>query len=161
MTSKRILIADDEECFREWTEHLLGAAGYETITAIDGSDAFAKFGEARNASRPFNLLVADLSMPGMSGAELIAKIVAMEPFLPVIVISGKQDVESVRETLYAGSWELLPKPFKKEDLLESVGRAFEKSEILQAEAHKQSVINSLIRVERQRSAGRDAPAETK
>jgi len=154
MASKRVLVVDDEECFREWTEHVLANAGYEPATAVDGVDALSKYNSARSSAQPFELLITDLVMPGMSGAELIGKVVETEPFLTLIVVSGKQDAGSVRETLYAGSWEFLQKPCKKDELLAVVKRAFEKAAILQAEAHKYTVMNSLINVERQQSQGR-------
>jgi len=154
MASKRVLVVDDEECFREWIEHVLAGAGYAPVTAVDGVEAFGKYNSARSSTQPFELLITDLVMPGISGAELVGKVVETEPFLPLIVVSGKHDAESVRETLYAGSWEFLQKPCKKDELLAVVKRAFEKAAILQAEAHKYTVMNSLINVERQQSQGR-------
>ena len=106
-----ILIVDDESSIRFLLKRVLESAGYEVIEAHDGAMALARIA----AARP-ELVVTDLMMPVMGGAELIARLRA-DPetaSIPIVVISGERGVVSqVADAVFA-------KPFIPGELLETV-----------------------------------------
>jgi response regulator RpfG family c-di-GMP phosphodiesterase len=89
MTNRRrvILCVDDENNPLVLRKLVLEKAGYEVITARSGKEALQVTG-----SRPVDLVVSDHLMPGMNGAELAQEIKAQNPNLPVILISGVNDI---------------------------------------------------------------------
>lgn len=155
MEEKLVLIADDQDFMRDSLNFLISSQGYKTILAADGKDALLKFRSAMKNPPSVELLITDLLMPGLNGISLITEVIEINPFLPVIIMSGgMQDDEAVRRLLYAGSWELIHKPFSNNELLEAIERAFDKSAQLQCEAQKIKVINSLLKIENHYSHGR-------
>ena len=102
----RILIIDDEPGVREILADVLTGLGHTVATCADGSSGFARFQKER-----FDLVITDLSMPGMSGLELARKIKAKRPKTPVILITGwgdRADTQGARAN--EADW-LLTKPF--------------------------------------------------
>ena len=89
MTNRRrvILCVDDENNPLVLRKLVLEKAGYEVITARSGKEALQVTG-----SRPVDLVLSDHLMPGMNGAELAREIKAKNPHLPVILISGVNDI---------------------------------------------------------------------
>ena len=109
MTSRpaRVLIADDEHNIVEMLQDFLVGEGYEVATAGTGGEALA----AVDAFRP-DVLLLDLAMPGMSGAEVLDRPRRRGAQLPVIVISGRLDHETQ-------GVQVIDKPFN----LSKIGRA--------------------------------------
>ena len=109
----KILIADDDPA----TCSLLAAAvkqmGHESATVVDGDAAWAALSGER-----FDVLITDWLMPGLSGIELTRKVRATpgEPYLYVIMLTGKDRREDVIEGLSAGADDYLTKPFEARDL---------------------------------------------
>jgi len=89
MTNRRrvILCVDDETNPLVLRKLVLEKAGYEVITARSGNEALQVTG-----SRPVDLVLSDYLMPGMTGAELAQHLKAKNPNLPVILISGVNDI---------------------------------------------------------------------
>jgi CheY-like chemotaxis protein len=79
----RILVVDDEAAVRDTAKAILATQGYEVVTAADGFDALVQL----RRSLP-DLIISDLSMPNMSGFELLAVVRKRLPHIPVIAISG-------------------------------------------------------------------------
>ncbi len=79
----RILVVDDETAIRETAKTVLATQGYEIITAVDGFDGLVQL----RRSLP-DIVIADLSMPNMSGFEFLSVVRKRFPQIPVIVISG-------------------------------------------------------------------------
>ena len=101
----RILIADDEPLTLELVVERLQAEGYEVEVVSCGEEAI---GAARNSS--FKLVLTDLSMPGMSGMEVLAHFVRHHPEMPVIVLTGFGTIETSVEAIKLGSYDYLSKP---------------------------------------------------
>ena len=86
--AETILMAEDEESVRGLIKHLLTVRGYHVLDAVDGRDALRLF--AQHAGR-IDLLLTDMVMPGMNGRELADNILATNPNLKVIYMSGYTD----------------------------------------------------------------------
>lgn len=82
-----VLVVDDEPMLRSVFRRWLVAAGYKVIEAATGAEALVHL----RAHGEVTVVVTDLTMPGMSGEELIEHLAAERPALPVIAISGNQD----------------------------------------------------------------------
>ena len=83
----KVLFVDDEPCMREIMAMLLNEEGYEVLTASDGIDALAQL---RSATP--DLIISDLSMPRMSGLELLSVVRSRFPAIPVIAISESYEI---------------------------------------------------------------------
>jgi PAS domain S-box-containing protein len=102
----RILVVDDDPEVRHVTASFLAGFGYDETEASDGPTALALLARER-----FDLVVADLAMPGMSGVELAAEVRAREPGLPLLILTGHADAMRIPADL-----PVLAKPFRSADL---------------------------------------------
>ena len=105
----KVLVVDDEEGLRRQIGRMLERLGHVVTLARDGREALAC------AERePPDLVITDLSMPEMTGHELLARLKSREQtqHVPVIVVSGDGDTESVVKCLEAGAEDHLTKPFE-------------------------------------------------
>ena len=114
---QHVLIVDDEIDIRESLEFVLKKAKYLVTTADSGSAAVA----AAKASR-FDLVVTDLRMPGMDGAETISAIRAFAPEIPILVATGYASEEAAADFMRRGARDYIRKPFDLEEFLAVVKR---------------------------------------
>jgi DNA-binding NtrC family response regulator len=110
-----ILVVDDEPTVQEALETFLRAEGYSVATAGSGKEALTRIEE-----QEFDLIVADLVMPGMSGLEVLERSRSIAPAVGVILITGHATVETAIEALRKGAFDYLQKPFQ----LDASGRAW-------------------------------------
>jgi signal transduction histidine kinase len=106
------LVVDDEDLVRASTADMLGELGYHVIEARSAEEALAMM----DAS-PFDLLVTDHLMPGLSGIELADRVRARRPAMRILVISGYADIKGIPPELPR-----LTKPFKQIDLEASLAQ---------------------------------------
>jgi CheY-like chemotaxis protein len=106
--TRRILLADDEEMVRKAIRLILRFSGYDIVEAVDGEDAVHKYVEA---SPPFDLVLIDLDMPRLNGAEALVRIRKHHPEAKAILLSG--GVHSVPLERIS----FLPKPFENQHLI--------------------------------------------
>jgi DNA-binding NtrC family response regulator len=114
----RLLIVDDEEAIRESLETLLTLEGFAVTLAHDGPAGLELLG--RNE---YDLLLLDLALPGESGIELLPRIVALQPQLPVIMITAFGTVNNVVDAIRAGAENFVQKPWDNEKLLADIRTA--------------------------------------
>ncbi len=114
---QRVLLVDDEEDLRETLADLLTHVGYRVTTADSGVSAVAA---AR--THGFDLLLTDLRMPDMNGAEAITAIKQIDPAIRVIVVTGYSSEEVAADCHRRGADEIVPKPFDIEELLRIMAR---------------------------------------
>lgn len=105
-----ILVVDDDPDIRATVSALYGTEG-RVLTAASGEEALAHL-----ASASPRLMILDLSMPGMSGLEVLRSAMALRPGLPVFMLTSEQDVEAARSALAAGARQFITKPFDIEYL---------------------------------------------
>jgi DNA-binding NtrC family response regulator len=108
---KTILIVDDEPSIREvltgYFEHAYGPRGFTVETAADGAAALAAVRRRRPA-----LILLDIDMPGMSGVEALRGVRAIDPKIPVIMVTGNADTRVAGEVIKGGAYSYLPKPVR-------------------------------------------------
>lgn len=114
-----ILIVDDDELIRETLCELL-SSNYSCETAETAVVALTKL-----AGEHFDVVVTDISMPGLTGLELLERVLTHYPQTPVIIVSGNGDEEQAQELIAMGAFDSLLKPFRLEVVEESVKRALE------------------------------------
>jgi len=112
--TETILLVEDEEVIRLMLAEILTHQGYTVLDARRGADALAL---AECAAKPLDLLVTDMSMPGMTGWDLAKSLRATRPGLPVLFTSGHNDHETARWGTMAQPIEHLFKPFSLEAFL--------------------------------------------
>ena len=128
--SFRVLIVDDNREIRTILEEYLREEGYVAEGAGDGKEALAKHGSA-----PFDLIITDLNMPGMTGMELIKAISKEESATEFIIITGYASLDSAIEAVKAGAFDYIVKPFRIEELRVVIKNARDK--IMLKKANKQ------------------------
>ena len=115
---RRVLIVDDEESIRELLTKALELAEYEVEAA---ADAHAAIDRLRLGS--YDLLIADLRMPGMDGLALIREARRLHPSLAVIIITGYSSEATAIQAVNLGVGGYLVKPFRIPQVLSAVARA--------------------------------------
>jgi CheY-like chemotaxis protein len=118
--AKRILLVDDEEEFRFSAGVALRQAGYRIDVAGDGPEALEKILGSQEGTEPFDLLVLDIRMPGMSGTELIDELRSRDISLPVFVMTCFGDKALLDELEGKGCRALIEKPFRPRDLVDRI-----------------------------------------
>jgi two-component system NtrC family response regulator len=113
-----ILLIDDDQSLRRVTEFTLHEAGYRVITAADGAEGLRLFGRENPA-----LVITDIQMPGLSGYEVLKKVKEQSPAALVIVITAYGTVEKAVEAMKLGAYDYLTKPFSRDELTLTVGKA--------------------------------------
>jgi DNA-binding response OmpR family regulator len=110
---KTILMVDDDEQIRESLHKVLCAEGYKVVLAAAGWEGIEKF----NAER-IDCLLLDVNLPDMSGWEVFGTITSINPFLPIIIITGKDEQHDL--AVLGGVGALIEKPLDVLRLLEMV-----------------------------------------
>ncbi len=120
-----VLFVDDERAVRLAGQQALELAGFEVV-ACDGAER-----ALRHLGRDWpGCLVTDLRMPQMDGLTLMARVRAIDPDLPVILITGHGDVPMAVEAMRNGAYDFLEKPFPSDRLTETARRAVEKRRLV-------------------------------
>jgi excisionase family DNA binding protein len=114
----RVLVVDDESSIRELLQKTLALAEYDVDTAPDGRAALERLRLGN-----YDLLIADLKMPGMDGLTLIREAKRLKTDLPVIIITGFSTESSAIEAVNLGVAGYLTKPFRVPQVLAAAARA--------------------------------------
>jgi DNA-binding response OmpR family regulator len=114
---KKILIIDDEPELCKMVTEFLFDAGYSASYALNGPDGLAMI----KKDSP-SLVLLDIGMPGMDGIEVMRLIHEQFPALPVVVLTGHRDTETVKKMIELGASEYLTKPINMETLLDQFVR---------------------------------------
>jgi two-component system NtrC family response regulator len=117
---KTILLIDDDESLRRVVEYNLREDGYQVVTAADGRSGLQRFQESS-----VDLVLTDVRMPEMDGVEVMTHLKAMQPDLPVIVLTAHGTIDSAVEAMKVGAFDYLTKPFTRDQLKAAVRKALE------------------------------------
>jgi CheY-like chemotaxis protein len=112
-----VLVVDDDEAVRALAKASLLRAGLRVLLAADGYEALRIL---REDSEEVTVVLLDLMMPNLDGGEVLRRLRASHPDLPVILTTGYHQQEVLSEELKAGSVGFLPKPFRPKDLLDRI-----------------------------------------
>ncbi len=108
----KILIAEDEDITLKHLLNALQKEGYQAVGTQNGSDALQKIEKDH-----FDLLIADIRMPGMTGIELLEKIKERQLESEVIIVTGFGSIGSVVDAMKKGAYDYVTKPFNLDELL--------------------------------------------
>ena len=114
----RVLVVDDEHAVRAAAARFLEKEASQVVAAPSGEEALEV---AR--TQPFDLVLLDLSMPGMSGLDTLEALQAAHPSLPVVIMTGLPDVDIREQAARRGAVDLVCKPFDFHDFVDTVRRA--------------------------------------
>ena len=120
-----VLIADDEKNIREGLGKSLERDDYNIFLAGDGREALAAVEE-----NEIDLIITDLKMPNLSGQELLKRVSAAYPTVPVIMLTGHGSIESAVDAMRAGAYDFLTKPINLDRLSLLVKRALSNRELV-------------------------------
>jgi len=119
--SLRVLAIDDDAAIQSYWRKLLPKLGHDAVIATNGTE-----GIKLARSQPFDLVVTDLSMPGLPGQRVLETVRAELPDVDVIVATGHGTLESAVDALRAGAYDFLVKPFSLRDVKRLLDRQVEK-----------------------------------
>lgn len=113
----RVLLMDDEEIIQSTSSQMLTRLGYEVVIARDGAEAIDRYLEAQRASKPFDAVILDLTVPGgMGGEETIRKLLDRYPEIRAIVSSGYSENPVMSDFRSHGFSAVLAKPYTLKEL---------------------------------------------
>jgi len=121
-TKGRVMIVDDEPDVRKIVKKVLTKAGYDVIEAEDGEQAMEAINDGENPLL-LSVIICDIRMPKINGVEAINYFQQQWPRVPLIVLTGFQDMEMALAFLKRGIVEYLVKPVEKEKLTNAVAKA--------------------------------------
>ena len=131
----KILVVDDEPGPRELLSRRLSQQGYEVSAAQDGEEALDKL-----KREPFDLILLDIQMPGISGLDVLRQVKSLYPNVDVIMETVVTDVTVALMTIRAGAYDYVTKPLNWDEVLVGVERALERRRlILENRAYQDSL----------------------
>ncbi len=122
-----ILLVDDEASLLEVGQRSLSEKGYSVVTAASGEEALEVY---RDQVLAIDLVIMDLSMPGMGGHKALQEILALNPQAKVLIASGYSLNGQVQDSLRSGAAGYIPKPFRRAELLQTVRRVLDRHNLI-------------------------------
>ncbi|WP_248917200.1 sigma-54-dependent transcriptional regulator [Pseudomonas entomophila] len=120
-----VIVVDDEASIRTALEQWLSLSGFNVQLFARGEDCLAQL------PKHFpGVILSDVRMPGLSGLQLLERLQAQDPDLPVILLTGHGDVPMAVEAMRNGAYDFLEKPFTPQHLMGSLRRALEKRQLV-------------------------------
>jgi len=138
-SGERILVVDDEAAIRGLIRRLLERAGYDCRTAESSAEAERILDE-----ESFELLLADLQMPGGSGLDLMAGVRATHPDTATILITGVDDPQLAEAALSLGAYGYIVKPFSPTELSIQVMNALRRRKLEIAQRHERKRLEQVV-----------------
>jgi two-component system NtrC family response regulator len=118
MKKPSILLIDDDDSLRRVMEFSLVESGYRVQAAASGEDGLLLL-----EKEAFDAVITDVTMPGMSGMEVLAQVRARDEHLPVIVITAYGTIESAVLAMKKGAFDYITKPFNRDELRLTLDKA--------------------------------------
>ena len=138
MNDIQVLLVEDDPTVRAGSAQALELADF-TVSSYESAEPVAKLLQANSAA----VLVSDVRLPGMSGLELLEAARAIDPELPVILVTGHGDIAMAVQAMHDGAYDFLEKPYSSEQLADVVRRAADKRRLqLEVRALRQRLEHS-------------------
>ena len=137
-----VLVVDDEKNMRLSLQQMLGDEGY-VASAVDSAEAALEL----LAREEFFMVISDARLGGMSGYELLGKVRARWPDLPVLMITAYATPKLAVEVIKAGAVDYLAKPFAPEELLHAIARCAERFRLLRDNARLRARTSEAVSLE--------------
>jgi two-component system, NtrC family, C4-dicarboxylate transport response regulator DctD len=141
-----VILVEDDPAVREGSAQALDLAGF-AVRAFDSAEPVRDLLQAHCPA----VLVSDVRLPGMSGLELLAAARAIDPELPVILVTGHGDIAMAVQAMHDGAYDFIEKPYSSEQLADVVRRAADKRrlqlevrELRRRLAHSQGIDAALL-----------------
>ena len=139
MTSRHVLVIDDERHVRDGCRKVLAPEGFDVATADCG-----ELGLKMIEENYYDIILLDLMMPSLSGFDVLSRVKTLHPDSVIIVISGYVTIEHSIEAMKKGAFDFIPKPFNPEQLRLIITKAIEYIRTLQDIADEKSRMRVLI-----------------
>ena len=140
---KKILVVDDEELIRLCVSLTLQMNGYDTVCLNDGLEAYRYLLKAQHTNEHVDLLICDVTMPNLSGEELIDKVLENKWSIPVLAISGYGEKELVVRLMKKGCKDFIDKPFDPQILTSCVEDVLKQCDGMHADKKRNESIQSI------------------
>jgi CheY-like chemotaxis protein len=130
----RVLLVEDERVLARVYSRALVAAGFTVDTAADGAEGFERF-----LSGSYDVVVSDVSMPRMTGLDLLEQVRRLRPNVPVVLITARLDQSAYEQAHGMGTARYLLKPVTMEQLARAVqGAAMLRAALLRSEKKRKA-----------------------
>lgn len=123
-----ILVVDDEESVRTVLRRALESAGYHVLTAESGQMALDVMSQGK-----VEVMLLDVSMPGLSGLDVLTQVRARWPEISVIMVTGVADLATGVNAIKEGAYDYVAKPFDLDAIATVVRRARERRNLVSSE----------------------------
>jgi len=115
--SRTVMVVDDDENFRRVMEYQLHEDGYRVLTASSVTSALQRF-----QADAIDVVMTDVRMPGGDGMELLTRLKAIQPDLPILILTAHGTIGAAVEAIKLGAADYLTKPFTREQLRIALGK---------------------------------------
>lgn len=129
MKHARVLVVEDSRTMQKFLLNLLQKEDYEVVVADNGETGLQLFQQGLQEGRPFDIVMTDVVMPGMSGLEVLKQVKALNYDTIVVVLTSDANVDTAIEALNLGANNFLHKPPNSEEILNVMWRATKHREI--------------------------------
>src|SRR6478609_7347527 len=120
-----ILLIDDEKAIRKTLQEILTYEGFKVKEAGDGEEGLKMFNE-----KTYDVVLCDIKMPKLDGIEFLTKANALNPDIPVVMISGHGTIETAVEAIKKGAYDYISKPPDLNRLLITVRNALDRNSLI-------------------------------
>jgi CheY-like chemotaxis protein len=121
--TESILFVDDEAILAELGRELLASLGYRVTARTSSQDALNVF---RSAPQAFDLVITDMTMPGLTGKELAMELLTIRPDIPIIICTGFSELINEKQAMEYGIREFIMKPYSSKSLNGTIRKVLDK-----------------------------------
>ncbi len=129
MKHVRVLVVEDSRTMRTFLKNLLKTEDYDVVAADDGESGLEVFQQGIIENKPFDIVMTDVVMPGISGLDVLKKVKTLNRDTIVVVLTSDANAETAIEALNLGANNFLHKPPNSEEILNVLWRATQQREI--------------------------------
>ena len=140
MKKTTILLIDDDDSLRRVMEFSLAEAGYSVKAAASGEEGLRLLDAGS-----FDAVITDITMPGMDGMQVLARVRERDEAVPVIVITAYGTIESAVEAMRQGAFDYITKPFNRDELRITLDKALKMRRLERQNAELRTAVNDRYR----------------